>query len=394
MKKSNWHFDPDASYVVAGGLGGLGRVILRWMADKGAKNLIIPSRSGTSSQASRDIVSELQDKGVHTMAPKCDISSATELAALLQACTDAHMPPIKGCINAAMALHDAVFEDMTHAQWEMTIKSKVDSSWNLHQQLPQQMDFFILLSSVGGVFGTMAQANYAAGCTFQDALARHRNAAGTGKMSLSLDLGWVVDAGTVAEQLHYSLVRSLARDMIPVATTDMLAVLDIYCDPTLPPLEPEAKSQKSQLLVGAFMPAEMRKRDGPPSPFETLPLISGFVVEASKEGRKQAAQQPAGVEKVRPGQLFRQAVGNEERAGVVVTALVGRVARSLGVAAGDIDVQRPLSEYGVDSLITIELRNWIRSDFHAAVAVFELMDNGTSIAAVGNLVVERSEIKQ
>jgi aryl carrier-like protein len=364
------------------------------MADKGAKNLIIPSRSGTSSQASRDIVSELQDKGVHTMAPKCDISSATELAALLQACTDAHMPPIKGCINAAMALHDAVFEDMTHAQWEMTIKSKVDSSWNLHQQLPQQMDFFILLSSVGGVFGTMAQANYAAGCTFQDALARHRNAAGTGKMSLSLDLGWVVDAGTVAEQLHYSLVRSLARDMIPVATTDMLAVLDIYCDPTLPPLEPEAKSQKSQLLVGAFMPAEMRKRDGPPSPFETLPLISGFVVEASKEGRKQAAQQPAGVEKVRPGQLFRQAVGNEERAGVVVTALVGRVARSLGVAAGDIDVQRPLSEYGVDSLITIELRNWIRSDFHAAVAVFELMDNGTSIAAVGNLVVERSEIKQ
>ena len=95
--------DSDASYIVAGGFGGIGRAILLWMADKGAKNLIVPSTSGPSSQAAREVVERLTERGVRVTTTICDAASATGLKALLQSCS-ARMPPIKGCINAAMVL--------------------------------------------------------------------------------------------------------------------------------------------------------------------------------------------------------------------------------------------------------------------------------------------------
>ncbi|KAK0610048.1 KR domain-containing protein [Bombardia bombarda] len=319
-KKSTWRFDPQGSYVVVGGFGGLGRVILLWMVDKGAKYLIVPSRSGASSQAALDVISKVQRKGGQVVAPRCNVGSATELAALLQDCSnDIEMPPIKGCINSALDLQDAIFEGMTHTQWERSMRSKVDSSWNLHQQLPQDMDFLILLSSLAGIYGSPAQSNYAGGCTFQDALARYRTAICVGKTSVSLDLGWMRDAGIVAEREEYRRNRTNARDMNPVDAADLIAVLEVYCDPNL-----VIAGQKSQLLV-------------------------------------------------------------------VMTALIGRLARALGVAAEDIDERRPLSDYGVDSLMAVELRNWVRRDFSATVAVFEIVGSGASIAAIGALVVEKTE---
>ena len=92
-----------ASYVVAGGFGGIGRAILLWMADRGAKNLIVPSNSGPSSQAAQDVVSQLTKRGVRIITTKCNAASVTELTALLRDCA-ASMPPVRGCINAAMTL--------------------------------------------------------------------------------------------------------------------------------------------------------------------------------------------------------------------------------------------------------------------------------------------------
>ena len=89
--------------MVAGGLGGLGRAILLWMAERGVKHLIVPSRSGASSQAAVDVVHELEKRGVNIVTPKCDASSASQVAGMMEDCTRT-MPPIKGCINAAMVL--------------------------------------------------------------------------------------------------------------------------------------------------------------------------------------------------------------------------------------------------------------------------------------------------
>lgn len=78
--------------------------MLRWMTTKGAKNFIVPSRSGAASGAAAELVAELTEQGVTIVTPKCDVSSKESLKQVLEECGKT-MPPVKGCINAAMVLN-------------------------------------------------------------------------------------------------------------------------------------------------------------------------------------------------------------------------------------------------------------------------------------------------
>lgn len=96
-------FDENATYLIAGGLGGLGRSIARWMASRNTKNLILLSRSGIKDEAGQLFMDELESKGVNVMVPTCDVSNMTLLASVLAECSK-KMPPVKGCIQASMVL--------------------------------------------------------------------------------------------------------------------------------------------------------------------------------------------------------------------------------------------------------------------------------------------------
>jgi NAD(P)-dependent dehydrogenase (short-subunit alcohol dehydrogenase family) len=98
-----YNFDADATYLIAGGLGGLGRSIARWMADRNAKNLILLSRSGVQSKASQILLDDLEAKGVNVAAPPCDVTNLQALTSTLAAYSQT-MPPIQGCIQASMVL--------------------------------------------------------------------------------------------------------------------------------------------------------------------------------------------------------------------------------------------------------------------------------------------------
>jgi NAD(P)-dependent dehydrogenase (short-subunit alcohol dehydrogenase family) len=89
--------------MIVGGLGGIGRAISRWMMSKGAKYLILPSRGGADSPAAIELVRDLEQGGAHVYAPTCDASNEDSLSGVLAECAKS-MPPIKGCINAAMHL--------------------------------------------------------------------------------------------------------------------------------------------------------------------------------------------------------------------------------------------------------------------------------------------------
>jgi len=95
-------FDPEATYVIAGGLGGLGRCIARWMVANQAKNLILLSRSKVHSEAAATLLQELQEKGVRVATPQCNVSDEESLKRALVNC--AWLPPIKGCIQGSMVL--------------------------------------------------------------------------------------------------------------------------------------------------------------------------------------------------------------------------------------------------------------------------------------------------
>lgn len=270
---------------------------------------------------------------------------------------------------------------MTYEQWNITIQSKIATSWNLHSLLPSDMDFFILLSSLGGIYGTAAQSNYAAGCSFQDGLARYRSSLGLSS-SISLDLGWMRTIGIVAETEHYQRYRHHAGDMAPVEESDLLAVLDEFCDPGRGTLQ----GDESQLLVGVVTPAHFRARGEQPLPFMRRPLFSGLDSTSLQNHESEAAAS----KQVNTAELFKKADSDSQRVTIVIEALRARLARALGVDMDDVDTRKALSDYGVDSLMAVELRNWVRNDFGANVSVFEIM-GGKSIAEVGGLLVVRAQ---
>lgn len=274
---------------------------------------------------------------------------------------------------------------MSHAQWSKTIRSKVNASWNLHQLLPSDLDFFLLLSSIVGIYGSPGQANYAAGCTFQDALARHRTTAGR-PASVSLDLGWMRDDGVVRESADYARRLAGTANFNPVATADLLALLDHYCDPALGPLSPD----QSQLLMGASTPAEARSRGGDAFWASRTRMFDGFDVEleATASGVAAGAETARG-DDLDAAQLFTRADGPLERIGIVVAALKSKLARALGVEAKEIEGGKGLADYGVDSLMAVELRNWVQRDFGVSLAVFEIMQNGKKIDDIGMLVEDK-----
>ncbi|KAI1105776.1 hypothetical protein F4804DRAFT_111633 [Jackrogersella minutella] len=378
LERRTWKFDENASYVIAGGSGGLGRAIMKWMADRGAKHLIAPSRSGSSKPVVAEVILELTKRGVTVVAPQCDVSSEEALAKALEECSKT-MPPVKGCINAAMVLQDAVFDNMAYAQWELTMKSKVPSSLNLHKLLPKDLDFFILLSSLNGVCGALAQSNYAGGCSFQDALARYRVA--HGQKGVSIDIGWMRNIGIVAETQAYQRQRKSWDDMQKIDDTELLALLSVLCDPS----EPLPSQTGSQVLIGLRTPADFLVKGQTPPALLTRPLFAAFshIVGEAKSASKDATVDIAAT--------FKAATDTSERIQIVINALTQKLARSMAISPDDVELNKPLSSYGVDSLMAVELRNWIGRDFQASVAVFDIMGN-VPVSAIGDLVVTKSTV--
>ena len=96
-------FDPEATYLISGGFGGLGRWTARWMADRNAKNLILLGRQGAKGTAAQELLKDLVSQGITVAAPPCDVTNQTALANVLSECKRT-MPPVKGCIVGTMVL--------------------------------------------------------------------------------------------------------------------------------------------------------------------------------------------------------------------------------------------------------------------------------------------------
>jgi hypothetical protein len=367
------------------------------MAGRGARWLILLSRSGASSTAAIELLKELDDTGVHVQTPCCDISDTAALEkALAQSLSN--MPPIVGCIQASMVLQvciqythglyiltilqDGLFEEMSFSQWEAALKSKVAGSWNLHTLLPDQLDFFILLSSVSGIIGNHGQSNYAAGNTYLDALAHYRVA--RGQKAVSIDLGAMVSDGYLADNKEV-MDRLLSQgSMLPISRDNLNALLDYYCDPSLDTLS----LLECQAVVGINTPQRIRAM-GCDDPswlhypiFRTMHHLPGSDTQTGVTSSKRDFRDE-----------FLKASTLTGAGAIVADALVAKLSRSLSSISADVDLRTPIHSYGVDSLLAVELRSWIANQFQADVPIFEIL-SGTSFATLGVTVASKSSQKK
>ena len=367
------HFNENFTYVVAGGFGGLGRSVVRWIVGRGARHLLVLSRSGASSDSAREVLGEMISQGVNIQAPACDIASTASLQTAIAHCST-NMPPIRGCIQATMILRDAIFSNMTHDDFITSTRPKTLGSWNLHSLLPKAMDFFVQLSSVVGILGGSSQGNYAAGNTFEDALARHRVA--QGEKAVSIDLGMMVSEGVLAE--NTSMLDGLRRlgYLMEVSQDEFFALLDHYCDPALPILPPD----ESQIVVGIEHPAAIEAKGIDLPEFMHRPLFRHFHLRSGNQAAgSNSTGAGAGKQSVDTEDVLRQAASADEAAEHIAQWLVVKLAQVLGVPAEEVDHQRPVRTNGLNSLAAVEMKTWFDRKVGAEVAVFEILGNKSLI---------------
>lgn len=265
---------------------------------------------------------------------------------------------------------------MSYEDFTASTKPKVAGSWNLHAFLPKGMDFFILLSSICGIFGAASQVNYCTGNTYKDALAQFRIA--HGEKAVSLDLGMMINEGVVAE--NESLMGFLRRTgyFMEISQPELFALLDHYCDPALPILTP----LDCQIIIGIEIPEVLNAAGLDQPEWMRRPMfrhfhqmVSGNAV-SSLTGPDSAPDYAV---------LLRTADSGASAAAVVSEAITNKIAKVMGIQPEDIDLSKPMHSYGVDSLVAVEVRNWLLRDLGADVAIFDILGSASLAEMSGTI---------
>lgn len=276
-----------------------------------------------------------------------------------------------------MTLNDSLFSTMTHAQWTNTILPKVHGSKNLHEAtLSQPLDFFILLSSLHSFIGNPGQANYAAGCAYQVALAQYRN--NLGLPGTAIDLGIVRDVGYVVEtQGKGSQVK--VQDFKTISETEMLALLELGV----------RNPMTGHMVTGLDSDLDVAKwQDGMPF-FARDPVLSHLHYlrpHLHAAGAKETSTAGVVSTSLSLAAQLAAAASSAQSHEYILAALLKKLSRSLMMGVAELDAKRSLSAYGTDSLVAVELKNWISRETKVAVSVFDILQAGSISSLVDRVV--------
>ncbi|KAL6719561.1 hypothetical protein ACLMJK_003803 [Lecanora helva] len=367
----------EASYLVVGGLGGLGRVICQWMADHGVKNIIVLSRSGLENEISKQFAADLSRSGTKLLGLKCDVSNLAQLEDAL-ASVPSEMPPIRGVIQAAMVLkaklaQDSLLENMTIKDYQDVIRPKVNGTIYLHELLSKQpLDFFLNLSSVAGLGGNHGQGNYAAASTFQDAFARSNK--DNGCVIRSLDLGMIGGAGYVSENAE-AVRFLLSQGYTAVTLAELLEMINYAITKAVSDAAP------SQLTIGLS-----RQETTEMDPRLLEAKFSHLRVLESLRDLRQTTKDNSSLNR-----MLSEASSLKEAAEAVCTALIEKLSKLLAMAVDSISRDEAISTYGADSLVSVELRNWFSHQLEADMPVLEILGS-KPISSLATDAVKKSKI--
>ncbi|MYF24779.1 MAG: SDR family NAD(P)-dependent oxidoreductase [Nitrospira sp. SB0678_bin_10] len=193
----NGRLRQDRTYLVTGGLGGIGCAVAEWLADKGAGTIVLNGRRDPD-EAAEETINALRERGVTVQVELADVSDAAAVDRMLER-MDRELPPLGGVIHSVGVLSDAALTNQNWESFEKVLWPKILGGWHLHRAtVDRDLDFFILFSSRVGVMGNPGQANHAAANAFLDQLAGHRRAMGLPAQAIAW--GAWSEIGEAAEQ--------------------------------------------------------------------------------------------------------------------------------------------------------------------------------------------------
>ena len=350
-------FHADSTYLITGGLGGLGLRVANWMVEQGAKHLVLVGRRGANKKAVQNQLEALEQTGARILVRKADVSQAKQVAQIL-AEIEQSLPPLRGIIHAAGVLDDGVLMNQTWARFSPVLAPKVQGAWNLHAlTLSLSLDFLVFFSSLSALLGSKAQANHVAANMFLDTLAFYRQAQGL--PGLSINWGTWSEIGAAVQRGADEQLKQ--KGIAPITPKRGLQVLE--------QLLLTQTSQNAIAQVGvAPIDWSLFIQQWPAVP----PLLTKLVHQHQQQQDKSSLK----------ATLLKQlqTASQEERRTLLIDYLQAQAANYLGMSQLE-DVQQPLNLMGLDSLMAVELRNAIRTQLGVELTIGTFL-TGASVSAL------------
>ncbi|KAI1758243.1 6-methylsalicylic acid synthase [Xylaria castorea] len=348
---------PEGTYLITGGLGDLGLATCEFLIKKGARRIVLVSRRGLPprSQWPKLVAEDTRLKGIvdqiaqferlgATIYPLAvDVSSPTATEELLATLDKLSLPPVLGVIHGAGVLGGSLLMDTTREAYAEVFSPKIDGALTLHKAFPPgSLDFFVLYSSIGQLVGTEGQAAYASSNAFLDGLATYRRTRGDNAVAFQftawLGLGLVRDLTFLNDELRSKGITGITPDEA-FRAWEHVNKFDVE---------------------GAVVTRVCSIEEGDPAP---LPILEDVVVR-----RPAARGTPDASSSNQSPDSGSAPVEKGDRQQWLTTKIRECIAAVLMISDIDeIDIRKPLSDFGVDSVMTVALRQKLQMAFKVKV---------------------------
>lgn len=341
---------PGGTYLITGGTGALGLRMAQHLADLGARRLVLLSRSGLADRSdwaenpqsvAIRAVTALEERGVSVTVAAVDIGAPESAAALRDVLRP--LPPVRGVIHAAGVEAGALLMNTTSDEFAAAMHPKVQGTLVLHEVFPPgQLDWMVLFSSCGYLAGFPGQGAYGCANAFLDGMARHRRSLGDRTTAVAWTAWRGMGMGSASEFVAAQLD---ALGMGTVGAEDAMRALDLAM-----------REDAANVVVLPVLPAAA-----------AVPILAGVAPEDE------------------PDDVADPAAGEfdpEQLAAHVLTA----VASQLGLAESDVNVDLPLVELGVDSIMTVRLRRQLEKQTGLSLPPTLLWEHPTAAAVTARII--------
>jgi acyl transferase domain-containing protein/acyl carrier protein len=354
----------DGTFLITGGLGGVGLKTAVWLAGQGVRHIVLVGRSAPDSTAQK-VIDELTASSVHILVRKGDVACRESLAAVLDEIR-AVAPPLKAVFHLAGMVEQRFLVEETPENIKEKMTAKTVGAWNLHLlTLDDPLELFVLFSSLSTLMGGPGNGNYAAANIFLDALAHFRNRRSL--PALSINWGPFSEVGMLADDMQGHLARM------------QMGIHSFSPEQALPRLAEHWACSHPQVCIAQVDWDAYVSGLGKNAP----PLFSHLVTMSSRDVGQAGDSE---------GEALRRIMGGpqEHREKLLTQFLTSHVVDLLGLSAEEVSEDADFIQLGMDSLIFLSLSSVLSKELNIRVASHELSQFPTASRLAQHIVGELS----